>query len=34
MQILKTIRELLVPAEPPKRPKRPIGFVHPQDKKA
>ena len=33
-QVFEALRELATPTEPPAPPKRPIGFVHPQDKPA
>lgn len=31
-QVFEALRELAAPTEPPTPPKRPIGFVHPEDK--
>jgi hypothetical protein len=31
-QVFDALRELMTPPEPPPLPKRPIGFVHPEDK--
>ena len=33
-QLLDAVRELTTPPEPPPAPKRPIGFITPQDKPA